>query len=350
MKRLLLTGVAGFAGSHALQHFLVNSDWEIIGIDSLEHKGLYERIEVMLGTNQSFHDRFTFIKHDLVNDFTIAELETIGAIDYIVNFASESHVDRSITHPVPFVRNNVELMLTMLEFARWAKPAVFIQISTDEVYGAAPVSINHREWASSLPSNPYSASKAAQEALAISYWRTYNVPIILTNCMNMFGTLQDIEKYIPMLIRKIHLGEKIQVHGNRSAIGSRFYLHARNHADALLFILDNLRPMKYRDNEGIVKPSRYNIVGDVEVNNLELALLIGQIMDKKVDYEFVDFHKTRPGHDRRYALDGQKLKSLGWTAPVDFMKSMEDTVRFSLTEENKHWLGLEDVKIGESHV
>ena len=336
MKRLLLTGVAGFAGSHALQHYLLNTDWEIVGIDSLEHKGEIARVNEIIDDKEEYKSRFMFIKKDLVNAFTIAEIEQMGHIDYIINFASESHVDRSITDPVPFVKNNVDLMLTMLEYARFSKPEVFIQISTDEVYGAAPEGIDHREWAQILPSNPYSASKASQEALALSYWRTYEVPIVITNCMNMFGERQDTEKYVPMLIKKIQNGERVTVHGSEEAIGSRFYLHARNHADALLYIIENLPPAKYVDNEGIVRPSRYNVKGDIEMNNLEMALLIGRMLNKPVDYEFVDFHKTRPGHDRRYSLDNKKLHNLGWLPPLSFMESLQKTVDWTL--ENKEWL------------
>lgn len=333
--KVLLTGIAGFMGSHVLQHILTNTDWTIVGIASWTHKGTPERVEEVLSTDPSWRDRVTIITHDLSAPFTEQTKRRLTDIDYIINIASDSHVERSITNPVPFVQNNVNLMLTMLELAREIKPRKFLQISTDEVYGPAPEHTFHKEWSTILPSNPYSASKAMQEALAISYWRTYNVPLIITNTMNLFGEMQDPEKYTAQLIRKIHRGERVTVHGSPMNVGSRFYLHARNQADALLFILKTVKPVAY--SEGIDRPERFNIVGDKEMDNFDLAKLVAKIMGKKLTYEFVDFHATRPGHDRRYALDGTKLKrEYGWKAPLDFETSLRRYIDWTL--KHPQWI------------
>lgn len=336
MKRALLTGAGGFIGAHTLAHIMHNTDWELVCTDSFRHKGKTDRIEEMLTAHPDWRERCIIITHDLVAPFSEQMIKRIGHIDYILNVASESHVDRSITDPVDFTRNNVDLILNMLEYARKIQPEVFMQISTDEVYGAAPIGSDHKEWSPILPSNPYSASKAAQEAIAIAYWRTYGVPVVITNTMNNFGEMQDCEKFIPNVMKKLYLGERVTIHGTPEYIGSRFYLHARNHADALLFIIKNLPPTMYADTAGIIKPSRYNVVGNVEANNLEIAELIAELMGKKLDYELVDFHHTRPGHDRRYALDGNKLFDRGWKPPVDFKESMKHTVDWSL--ERPDWL------------
>ncbi len=334
-KRVLLTGVAGFMGSHVLQHFLTNTDWEIVGIASWKHKGTPERVEEVLKTDHTWKSRVEIITHDLASPLTERTIERIGNIDYIVNVASESHVDRSIEDPVPFIQNNVNLMLTMLELARKIKPTVFLHISTDEVYGPAPYGHNFEEWSTIRPSNPYSGSKAAQEAIAISYWRTYGVPLIITNTMNLFGEMQDSEKYTAQLVRKIQSGLEVHVHGTPNLVGSRYYLHARNQADALLFILNNLPPHLY--SEDVDRPDRYNIVGDKELDNLEMAEAVADALNiKNFIYKFVDHHSTRPGHDRRYALDGSKLKELGWSAPLTFEKSLKRYVDWTL--KNPTWL------------
>lgn len=332
VKKLLLTGGAGFIGSHFLEHVLLNTDWDITCVSSWSHKGTPERIERAMRGQEH---RVTVITHDLSQLFTETTKKRLGHFDYIVNFAADSHVERSIEDPVPFVKNNVGVALTMLEFAREYPPEVFVQISTDEVYGAAPDGTNHKEWSPILPSNPYSASKACQEAIAISYWRTYGVPVVITNTMNNFGETQDAEKYIAMLIRKIAKGETVTIHGNDEYIGSRFYLHARNHADAVLHILGKT-PTKWVDNNEIIMPDRYNVVGDLELNNLEVAQMVAEIMGKELKYELVDFHKTRAGHDRRYALDGTKLKEDGWTAPVPLRESLEKYIQWTL--DNNMWL------------
>jgi dTDP-glucose 4,6-dehydratase len=334
VKKLLLTGAAGFIGSHFLEHILEKTDWQITCVSSWSHKGTPERIERALRNNETYRERVTVITHDLSVLFTETTKKRLGKFDYIVNFAADSHVERSIIDPVPFVQNNVNVALTMLEFAREFLPEVFVQISTDEVYGAAPNGVNHKEWSPILPSNPYSASKACQEAIAISYWRTYGVPVVITNTMNNFGETQDAEKFIAMVINKIDSGEVVPVHGTEDNIGSRFYLHARNHADAVLHIL-GITPTKYHDGNEVVYPDRYNVVGDEELNNLEVAKIVSELMNKSLKYELVNFHHTRPGHDRRYALDGSKLKSKGWSAPVQFKESLKKYIDWTLN--NNIW-------------
>lgn len=337
--KLLLTGASGFIGSHILEHVLTNTDWDVVCIASWKHKGTPERIEEVLNGHKDWKKRVEVITHDLQSPFTTRTVERIfasGGIEYIVNAAAESHVDRSITDPVPFIKNNVDLMLNMLALARVCVPRLkaFLQVSTDEVYGAAPEGVNHPEWSSIIPSNPYSASKACQEAIAISYWRTYGVPIIITNTMNNFGEMQDSEKYIAKAIRQISKGEKVTVHGTQEHIGSRYYLHARNHADAILFILKNIKPLQYEDD--VPSPVRFNVVGDIELNNLEVVQEIGKVLGKPIDYEFVDFHATRPGHDRRYALDGSLLKGAGWKPPFNFHDSLKKYIEWTL--KHPSWL------------
>jgi dTDP-glucose 4,6-dehydratase len=332
MKKVLLTGIGGFAGSHVFRHILATTDWQIVGIASWKHKGTPERVESALAGHPEWKDRVEIITHDLVSPLPERTKKRIGRCDYILNLAAESHVERSITDPVPFVKNNVDLALNMLEFAREYPPEVFVQFSTDEVYGVAPEGVNHAEWSTIIPSNPYSASKAAQEAIAISYWRTYGVPVIITNTMNLFGEMQDPEKYLALAIRLISQGKPITVHGTPERIGSRYYLHARNMADALLYILNNLPPTPYSEDKDL-KPDRYNIVGDIELNNLEVVKQIADVLGKELKYEFTDFHATRPGHDRRYALDGTKLKEAGWKAPLDFKTSLKRYVEWTLNHD-----------------
>lgn len=336
--KLLLTGASGFIGSHILEHVLINTDWDVACIASWKHKGTPERIEEVLSRDQSWKNRVNVITHDLESPITSRTAKRIGFPKYIINAAAESHVDRSITDPVPFVQNNVNVILNMLEFARTKRVAnslhAFIQVSTDEVYGAAPEGVNHSEWSPILPSNPYAASKACQEAIAISYWRTYGVPLIITNTMNNFGEMQDPEKYTAKVIRNVQRCTPVPVHGKKGDIGSRYYLHARNHADAILYLLRNVTPQMYK--QGSLYPDRYNVVGDVELNNLEVAQKVADIIGKPLTYEFVNFHATRPGHDKRYALDGSKLKRLGWSAPNSFSDSLDRYVKWTLA--HPQWL------------
>lgn len=332
MTRLLLTGAGGFIGAHTLEHILTETDWEVVCLDSFRHKGLTDRITGSLGY-QLHSERVKVFTHDLMAPLSPLLIERIGSIEYVINMASESHVNRSIVHPVPFVQNNVALTLNMLEYAREVRPKAFIQIGTDEVYGPVTSDYRHPEWSPILPSNPYAASKAAQEAIAISYWRSYGVPVIITNTMNNFGERQDAEKYLPHVIRSVLQGRVVTVHASRGEIGSRFWLHARNHADALLWMLKNTIPARY---PGTVRPDRYHIVGDRRLDNLRLASCVAQILDLPLYHEVSDYHSSRPGHDLHYGLDGSKLEGLGWKPPVAFEDALERTVQW--TARHPEWL------------
>lgn len=333
-KRILLTGIGGFIASHCCSHILVNTDWDIVGIDSWNHKGVSERIAES-EHYQNNRDRVKIYTHDLNAPISDILIDKIGKIDYVINFASDSHVDRSITDPVPFVKNNVNISLTMLEYARVAKPDKFIQIGTDEVYGPTDGVHNHPEWSSIIPSNPYSASKAAQDALAISYWRTYGVPVILTNIMNTFGEMQDAEKLIPMVIKRVLSGDKIDIHSDKTKTksGARYWLHARNTSDALLFMLTKAPKFDYPEKS---MPQRFNIVGGKQISNLDIVLWISKIIGKEANYQMVDAQTSRPGHDSFYGLSGDKLKRYGHTFPKGLEESFEKTVQWYL--DHKEWL------------
>lgn len=335
MKRVLITGIGGSIGIHTFSHIMHNTDWHVIGTDSFRHKGWTDRVDEMLKAYPQWQDRLTIITHDLIAPFSAMTKRKIGHVDYVISMASLSDVEASIQNPAEFIQNNVTLAINMLEYAREAKPEVFIQISTDEVYGATTRDAAHPEWSPIVPSNPYSASKACQEAIAISYWRTYNVPVIITNTMNNFAEMQQGSKYPAMLQKWIENDEMVTIHGKEGDIGTRYYIHSRNKSDALLYILNNLPPHLH-ESGAVDKPDRYNIVGDVQLDNLELAQTIARLMDKELKYELVDFHSTRPGHDPHYGLDGTKLKKLGWTSPVPFEKSLKDVIEWQ--KAHPEWL------------
>jgi len=333
-KTVLITGAGGFCGHHFIDHFLLNTDWNIIGVDSWKHKGIPERILDSIHY-QNNKDRVTIVTHDLTAPFSEVLVERLKNVDYIVNLASLSHVDTSIENPVPFIQNNVDLILNMLDLARKIKPEKFIQFSTDEVYGPMLDGIPHPEWHPMIPSNPYSASKAAQEDIAISYWRTYGVPLIITNTMNIIGERQDGEKYLPKIVKSVLDDEVLTIHAQNNVPGSRFYLHARNAADAILFILNNVVPVQYPD---VNLPERLNVVGKTELDNLTLARMVAEILGKELRYEFIDVHSVRPGHDLRYGLDGGKLESLGYGYPVEFEASLKSTIEWMVKPENRKFI------------
>ncbi len=335
-KRLLLTGIAGSIGIHTLSQIMKHTDWEVVGIDSFRHKGWSDRVSVHLKNHPQDVPRIKIITHDLSAPFSELTKKRIGHIDYIINMASLSDVEESNQNPVPFVLNNVHLVLNMLEYAREVKPEAFIQISTDEVYGPTEgKNDGYKEWESKVPSNPYAASKSCQEELCIAWWRAFGVPLIITNTMNNFGEMQSASKY-PVIVQKaIAKDEEITIHGDEVGVGSRSYIHSQNFANALIFLLKNCPPHQHQPS-AIDKPDRYHIAGDKQVDNLELAQMIAKLMGKELKYKIVDFHKTRPGHDKHYGLNQDKIKSLGWSSPVSFEESLANTIKWQ--SENSDWI------------
>jgi dTDP-glucose 4,6-dehydratase len=340
-KRVLLTGASGFVGSHTLRHLLINTDWDIVCPVSFNHKGLTDRINFSIENIDNALDRVTIVRGDLTAPVSAVTAHSWGKIDYVLNIASESHVDRSIENPSPFIINNVALMCSLLDWARHHDSLEkFVQISTDEVYGPAAPGHAHREWKDlHLPSNPYSASKAAQEDICFAYWRTYGIPMIVTNTMNIIGETQDPEKYVPLVVQKVLNGEKLGIHASITTgqIGSRYYLHARNQADGLLHVLKNVTPVQY-DGDSVNVHKRFHIVGEIELDNLQLAEIIAQELGLPLNYELVDFNDSRPGHDLRYALDGESMADIGWVPPLPLEESLRNTVRWMYT--NQEWLSL----------
>lgn len=335
--KVLLTGIGGAIGVHVQGHLLANTDWEVIGIDSFRHKGYFDRISFYNRNHPDWQKRLKVITHDLTAPLTGRQIDRMGKIDYIINLASYSDVQASVDDPVPFIRNNSDLMVNILEYARIAKPKTFLHFSTDEVYGATPKdSGGHKEWDTILPSNPYSASKAAQEAYAIAYWRTYGLPLVITNTMNNFGEMQAPSKFPAMIQNKVNQDEEVQIHSaSTGEIGSRYYLHSRNAADAILFILKNVKPRLHGFGH-IDKPDRFNIVGDKQVDNLELAQLISRLMGKELKYKMVNFHEYNPGHDLHYGLNGERLAKLGWKPPVTFEDSLKSTIEWQ--QRHPEWI------------
>lgn len=337
MRRLLLTGIGGSIGIHTLSQIMKNTDWEVVGIDSFRHKGLCDRLSTHFSNHPQDIPRVTVITHDLASPFSEMTKRKIGRIDYIINMASLSDVEASIQEPVEFCMNNVALVLNMLQYAREIKPSAFIQISTDEVYGPTTgKNDGYVEWAPKISSNPYASSKSAQEEFAIGWWRAYGVPLIITNTMNNFSEMQSPSKYPVMIQKALSKGEKITVHHISGEIGSRSYIHSQNFANALIFLLSNTTP--YMHKPGIIdKPDRYHIAGDKQIDNLELVELIADKMGiEEFEYELVDVHSTRPGHDPHYGLNADKIKNLGWESPVSFEESLKNTVEWQSL--NPEWI------------
>lgn len=326
MTSVLITGGAGFIGSHLVEHILRNTDWRIVVLDRLDCSGNLNRLTEM-GCWQSERQRVRFIWHDLKAPISDQLAAQIGDVDSVLHLAAGTHVDRSIDAPMEFVLDNVVGTANLLDYARKVRPDRLLYFSTDEVFGPAQDGVFHKEWDRYKSANPYAASKAGAEELCLAYANTYRLPVLITHCMNVFGERQHPEKFVPGTIAKVHAGEKVLIHADatRTRPGSRFYIHARNVADAVLFVLKH----------GEVG-DKFNIVGEREVTNLEMASLIARFVGMPLDYDLVDFHSSRPGHDLRYALDGGKLAAMGWTPPVSFEKSLEHVVRWTL--ERPHWL------------
>jgi len=329
--KILITGGCGFIGHHTVEHFLKTTTWDIVIFDKLTYAASgFDRVRDI----NAFDDkRVTFFTTDLSRPITPGVYQETADVNYILHLAAETHVDNSITDPEPFVMSNVVGTMHILDYARKLDDLRgFNYFSTDEVFGPAPVGVNYEEWDRYDSSNPYAASKAGGEELCLAYANTYKIPLFITHGMNCFGERQHPEKFIPIVVRKVLADEVVTIHSDatKKISGSRFYIHCRNVAHALHFLLDKYT---FRD--------KYNIVGEREVTNLELALMIAKILDKELLYEMVDFHGSRPGHDLRYALDGTKMENLGWVPPIDFEGSLERTIKWYFkSKENKKWLYL----------
>lgn len=322
--RVLITGGAGFIGSYIIDRILSTTDWTVVCVDKLSYatKG-WKRLEHWCGNN-----RLCTLTWDLEVPFSEGLLREIRDINIIIHMAAETHVDRSIADPVGVIRNNVMSTVNLLEYARTlTNLKTFQYFSTDEVFGSAPQGVAYKEWDRHHPTNPYSASKAASEDICLAYQNTYRIPLLITNLMNVYGAQQHVEKFIPLVIKAVLNDEVVNIHTEPDKItsGSRFYIHARNVASAVMFILE----------KGEIG-QKYNITGECEVDNETLAKKIAFFMGKELKYNLIDYHASRPGHDTRYALDGTKLYEMGWRLESNFDDALKETIEWTLA--HPEWL------------
>ena len=312
MKKLLITGGAGFIGSNFIRHILNKyEDYSVTNLDKLTYCG-------NLGNLKDIEDdkRYKFVKGDIADSQLVSRL--VKRHDVIINFAAETHVDRSITDPYSFVRTNVVGTHTLLEAAKASGVGLFIQISTDEVYGSIAKG-SFREKDPLEPNSPYSAAKAGGDLMARSYFVTFKLPVIITRSSNNFGPYQYPEKVIPLFITNALEGKSLPL-----------YADGMNVRD-WLFVLDNCEAIDIVMHKG--KPGEiYNIGGVTEITNLELTHSILDILGK--DKRLIKFVKDRPGHDKRYSLDIAKIRSLGWKPRHDFKSALELTVGWYRNNES----------------
>lgn len=319
---VLITGGAGFIGSHIVEHLHRNTDWNLTVLDRLNYAGSLDRLE-----QYRKDKRVTFRFHDIRAALQPQLLHRLERTDYIIHAAAETHVENSLHDPQAFVESNVMGTFNMLQAAQALQVDKFLLVSTDEVFGPAPVGVDYIEEDRFDPSNPYSATKAGAECLAMAWAKCFQLPLILTRTMNNFGERQHPEKFVPMTIKNVLDGKVVKIHYKETEegplIGQRKWLHARNHADAIQFLLQN-------NHSG-----KWHIAGS-ELSNLEIAQKIAHFSGKPLCYELVDFHSSRPGHDLRYSLDDAKLHKAGWRAPFSLDNSLLKTVDWTL--RHREWL------------
>lgn len=317
MKNILVTGGAGFIGSNFVNYILdKKDDVFIVNIDKLTYAGNIENL-----IHSKTKSNYVFIKGDIVNDELVKYVFEKYEITHVINFAAESHVDRSILGSEIFFKTNVLGTNVLLENAKRFGIEKFIQISTDEVYGSLDVDGYFEESTPLHPNSPYAASKASADLMALAFHHTYNVPVIITRCSNNYGPYQFPEKLIPLMIINALNDKRLPVYGD--GLNVRDWIYVLDHNKAVELVLE-------KGNVGEV----YNIGASNEMANIEIVRLILKHLGKSD--ELIQFVKDRPGHDRRYAINSKKIqKELGWKPSYKFEEAISNTVQWYI--ENKFW-------------
>jgi dTDP-glucose 4,6-dehydratase len=317
MKKILITGGAGFIGSNFINYILSNrDDVVIVNLDKLTYAGNLQNL-----TNVEKHPNYSFIKGDIVNDELVSYIFQKYAISHVINFAAESHVDRSILGSEIFFRTNVLGTNVLLENAKRFGVEKFVQISTDEVYGSLGPEGQFEETTPLQPNSPYAASKAAADMMALAFQHTYNVPVVITRCSNNYGPYQFPEKLIPLMILNSLKNKKLPVYGD--GLNVRDWIYVIDHNKAVELVLE-------KGKNGEV----YNIGANTEKPNIEIVKLILDQVKKSED--LIEYVKDRPGHDRRYAINSTKIKKeLGWQVQHSFEDAIKSTVKWFI--ENEKW-------------
>ena len=330
-KHILITGGAGFIGSHVVRRFVTNyPDYQIVNFDTLTYAGNLENIKDIEKSSN-----YTFVKGDICDAAAVEKVLHDFQIDTIIHLAAESHVDRSITDPLAFVRTNVLGTATLLNEAKkyWNgnyDGKLFYHVSTDEVYGSLGETGFFYEDTSYDPRSPYSASKAGSDHLVMAFYHTYHMPVVISNCSNNYGPNHFPEKLIPLSINNILNKKALPIYGKGENV--RDWLYVIDHASAIDVIL----------HKGKIGDT-YNVGGHNEWTNIDLLKLLCKLMDEKlgnaagISEQLISFVKDRAGHDLRYAIDATKLKDeLGWVPSVTFEEGLSKTIDWYL--ENKDWL------------
>nr|MBC8362078.1 dTDP-glucose 4,6-dehydratase [Candidatus Desulfatibia profunda] len=339
MQNMLITGGCGFIGTNFIRYLLTETDFKgcIVNVDALTYAGNPENLADI---ETDFQARYVFIKADICDGVRMNEIFDKYEIDSVCHFAAESHVDRSIVKPDAFIQTNIVGTFNLLESARSRQNQLvrFHHISTDEVYGSLGREGCFREETPYKPNSPYSASKASSDHLVRAYYKTYGLPMTISNCSNNYGPYQFPEKLIPLMILNGLAGKSLPVYGDGRNI--RDWLYVRDHCRAIWTIMNHGKPGE-----------TYNVGGDSQMENIAIVEMIcdmldqiNKLSDRRPRRDLIKFVKDRPGHDRRYAIDFTKLnQELGWTPEASLESGIRDTIQWYL--DNRKWV--ERVQSGE---